>query len=59
VEIIGHPAAEIADCALTRYLAGQDMVFASQLVSSVIYLDRAFLAGRYSPAHEIAAPACC
>lgn len=53
VEIIGLPAAEVANCDLTRFLASQGMVFTSQLVSSVIYLDRAFLNGRYSRAHTL------
>jgi FkbM family methyltransferase len=57
VEIIGMPAAEVAGCALTRYLADQGMVFTSQLVSSVVYLDSTFLAGRYSSAHTFAEPA--
>ncbi|MBV9247985.1 MAG: FkbM family methyltransferase [Acetobacteraceae bacterium] len=47
VEIIGEPAAEIASCSLTSFLAEHDMVFTSQLVCSVIYLQRDFLATRY------------
>jgi FkbM family methyltransferase len=53
VEIIGKPAAEVAGCALTGFLADQGMVFASQLISSVIYLDHDFIVGRYPQAHEI------
>jgi Methyltransferase FkbM domain len=47
VEIIGKPAAEIARSELTRFLAQKGMVFTSQLVCSVIYLHRDFLASRY------------
>jgi hypothetical protein len=46
-EVIGKPAAEIAESELTRFLAQQGMVFTSQLVCSVIYLRRDFLASRY------------
>lgn len=47
VEIVGKPAAEIATSELTRFLAEKGLVFASQLVCSVIYLERDFLATRY------------
>jgi FkbM family methyltransferase len=47
VEIIGKPAAEVAQSALTRFLAERGLVFASQLVCSVIYIERNFLATRY------------
>ncbi len=43
VEIIGMPAAEVARAPLTQFLADRGMVFASQLISSVIYVERAFL----------------
>ncbi len=47
VEIIGRPAAEVAHIPLTHFLAEHGLVFASQLVSSVIYLERGFLARSY------------
>jgi FkbM family methyltransferase len=53
VEIIGLPAAEVAGHPLTRFLAERGLIFASQLVSSVIYLERSFLAGCYPKAHAI------
>lgn len=52
VEIIGLPAAEIAKSDLTSFLAGHGMTFTSQLVCSVIYLDRAFLADCYPKPHS-------
>lgn len=53
VEIIGMPAAEIAHTPLTRFLAERGMVFASQLVSSVIYLEREFLARSYPKPNSV------
>ncbi len=47
VEIIGQPAAEIATAPLTRFLAEKGLVFTSQMVCSVIYFERNFLATRY------------
>jgi FkbM family methyltransferase len=47
VEVVGKPAAEIANSELTRFLAQNGMVFTSQLVCSAIYLERGFLATRY------------
>lgn len=47
VEIIGKPAVEVARLPLTQFLAERGLVFASQLVSSVIYLEAGFLAERY------------
>jgi len=47
VELVGMPAAEIADSPLTRFMASKQMVFTSQLLCSVIYVDRAFLPRLY------------
>lgn len=47
VEIIGQPAAEIAALPLTAFLAEQGLVFASQMIASIIYVERAFLFSRY------------
>ncbi len=47
VEIVGKPAAEVARTDLTRFLEQRGMVFTSQLVCSVIYADREFLATCY------------
>ena len=47
VEVVGRPAAEVAEIALTRFLAQRGMVFASQLVCSVIYVEREFLRSCY------------
>lgn len=47
VEVVGKPAAEVAETGLTRFLAQRGMVFASQLVCSVIYVEREFLRGCY------------
>lgn len=47
VEVVGKPAAEIATSELTRFLERKGMVFTSQLVCSVIYLECGFLATRY------------
>jgi len=47
VEVVGRPAAEVAETGLTRFLAQRGMVFASQLVCSVIYVEREFLRGCY------------
>ena len=49
VEVVGKPAAEVAETGLTRFLAQRGMVFASQLVCSVIYVEREFLRGCYPP----------
>ena len=54
VEIIGLPAIAVATHPLTRFLAGHGMVFASQLVSSVIYLERGFLARSLPRANTVA-----
>ena len=54
VEIIGKPAAEVASLPLTRFLAGQGLVFASQLIASVIYVERDFLARAYPKANSVA-----
>jgi FkbM family methyltransferase len=54
VEIIGKPAVENANTPLTRFLAECGLVFASQLVSSVIYIERGFLERRYPKAHIVA-----
>jgi FkbM family methyltransferase len=51
VEIIGKPAAAVAHCALTCNLAARGLVFASQLVSSVIYLREDLAATAYPKAH--------
>lgn len=48
MEIIGKSAAEVADAPLTRFLAGQGLVFAPQLIASVIYVERSFLLRRYA-----------
>jgi FkbM family methyltransferase len=47
VEIVGQPAAEIAKSDFTRFLEQKGMVFTSQLICSVIYLERGFLETRY------------
>lgn len=47
VEIIGKPAAETARTELTRFLEQKGLIFTSQLVCSVIYMEREFLASRY------------
>ena len=57
VEIIGRPAAEVARMPLTQFLAEHGLVFASQLVSSVIYVERAFLFGRYPRPNSAQVPA--
>ena len=54
VEIIGKPAAEVARLPLTQFLAERGMVFASQLVSSVIYIERDFLARSYAAPNMVA-----
>jgi FkbM family methyltransferase len=54
VEIIGKPAAANADSALTRFLAGHGLIFASQLISSVIYVERDFLAQSYAKPNMVA-----
>lgn len=53
VEIIGMPAAAIAGSALTAFLASRGMVFASQMISSVVYVERDFLARSYPRANSI------
>jgi FkbM family methyltransferase len=50
VEIIGKPAAELATSALTAFLGERGLVFASQMISSVIYVEREFLFSRYPQA---------
>ena len=47
VEVVGKPAAEVAETGLTKFLAQRGMVFASQLVCSVIYVEREFLRSCY------------
>jgi FkbM family methyltransferase len=47
VDVVGKPAAEVANTALTRFLAEKGLVFTSQLVCSAIYLEREFLETRY------------
>lgn len=54
VEIIGLPAAEIARLPLTGFLAEQGLVFASQLIASVIYVEREFLARSYPKPNSVA-----
>ena len=53
VEIIGMPAAELAHTPLTAFLADHGLVFASQMISSVIYVERGFLASRYPKANML------
>jgi len=53
VEIIGKPAAELAHSPLTEFLAERGLVFASQMISSVIYVEREFLASRYPKANTL------
>lgn len=54
VEIVGLPAAEVATHPLTAFLAQRGLVFASQLVSSVIYAERSFLQRRYPSPNSVA-----
>jgi hypothetical protein len=53
VEIVGKPAVEVARLPLTDFLAERGMVFASQLISSVIYVERAFLQRSYPKPHTV------
>jgi FkbM family methyltransferase len=47
VEVIGRPAAENATSELTRFLREKGMVFTSQLINSLIYVERGFLSTCY------------
>jgi len=47
VEVVGKPAAEIATSELTRFLGEKGLVFTSQLINSVIYVERNFLRSCY------------